>query len=102
MHTITKLLDRIDKLEERICLSGKRCGEWVSTRWGALLIVRVIAELRYLAERNPQLTPAVQARAFTPIADAESLEAAQAIADVRLAEWRQADKVTAATTEELS
>jgi hypothetical protein len=100
MQNINRLLDRLDKLEERIRPGEKRYPEWMGTRFGALLALRTIAEMRWLSLRNSALTHAVQGAVMAQVAAVDCLEAAKTVVDELLDFWRRSDVKPTPTEEQ--
>jgi hypothetical protein len=99
---INRLLERIEKLEAEIDLNSKDFPEWTRTREGALIVLRTIVSMRWLALGDAALTLAIQAQVMARIVATDCIEAANELAGELLAPWRQADVRQSPPMEETS
>jgi hypothetical protein len=80
---LNRLISRLEQLEAKAVLSGKQFSEWVGTRHGAMLVLRTIAAMRWLA-----LDLAIQAQIMAQVVASECVEAASSLAAELLAPRR--------------
>jgi hypothetical protein len=101
--TLSRLISRIERLEANLDLSSRQFPDWVRTRCGAMLVLRTLAAMRWLALRQSALTHVVQARIMAKVVATDCIESANELAGELLAPWRDSDVTTTPnTTEETS
>jgi hypothetical protein len=100
--TLSRLISRLERLEAQAVLSSKQYPEWTRTREGALIVLRTIVSMRWLALGDAALTLAIQAQVMARIVATDCIEAANELAGELLAPWRQADVRQSPPMEETS